>query len=170
MGHNAGSGGDAAPVHEELQPAQLGAVDGIIGRNRNKPGALIPVLEEIQEELGYIPSEIQERVAVGLSLPLSAVHGVVTFYHFFTTVPRGRHTISCCLGTACYVRGGQKNLHKIMSGLGLEPGETTPDRRFSLETVRCLGACGLAPVVTVDEDTHRQVKPNKVLDLLAPYE
>ena len=131
---------------------------------------MIPVLEDIQEELGYIPSQIQERVAVGLGLPLSAVHGVVTFYHFFTTVPRGRHTVRCCLGTACYVRGGQKNLHRIMEALSLEPGGTTPDRRFSLETVRCLGACGLAPVVTVDDDTHRQVKPNKVLDLLAQYE
>ncbi len=170
MGQKADLGGATTPVDDELQPDQLRAVDRIIGRNRNKPGALIPVLEEIQEELGYIPSEIQERVAVGLALPLSEVHGVVTFYHFFTVVPRGRHTIRCCLGTACYVRGGQKNLNKLIDGLGIEPGGTTPDRRFSLETVRCLGACGLAPVVTIDDDTHRQVKPNKVLDLLAEYE
>ncbi len=170
VGHQDLTDGVVSAEDQPFSPEELANAKRIIDRGKNKPGSLIPVLEEIQEALGHIPPEIQERVAVGLGLPLSEIHGVVTFYHYFTTVPRGRHTIRCCLGTACYVRGGQKNLNRIMDGLGLEPGGTTPDRRFSLETVRCLGACGLAPVLTVEEDTHRQVKPNKVLDLLAQYE
>ncbi|MEW6263813.1 MAG: NAD(P)H-dependent oxidoreductase subunit E [Thermodesulfobacteriota bacterium] len=151
-------------------PDQLAAVDSIIARYADKPGSLIPVLEEIQESVGFIPKSIQAKVAVGLGLPFSEVHGVVTFYHFFTMVPRGRHTIRCCLGTACYVRGGKNTLDKLSTALALTPGETSADRRFSLETVRCLGACGLAPVMVVDEDTHRQVKPSLVMELIKDYE
>jgi NADH:ubiquinone oxidoreductase subunit E len=154
---------------EEFAPEELAAVDEIIGRYRSKPGALIPVLEEVQEGIGYLPKGILNRVALGLRLPFSEVYGVVTFYSFFTMVPRGRHTIRCCLGTACYVRGGKKNLEKLRETLRLEPGETTRDRRFSLETVRCLGACGLAPVITIDDDTYRQVNPAKIPEILECY-
>ena len=159
-----------AGLAEEFSPEDLAAVEAILERHKNKPGSLIPVLEEIQETLGYIPKFIQTKVAIGLGVPLSEVYGVVTFYHFFTMVPRGRHTIRCCLGTACYVRGGRKNLEKLSENLRVAPGETTDDRRFSLETVRCLGACGLAPVMTVDEDTYRQVKPSKVSEIIKEYE
>ncbi|MBF0475202.1 MAG: NAD(P)H-dependent oxidoreductase subunit E [Deltaproteobacteria bacterium] len=155
---------------EEFSPAQWSAIDAIIERHKFKPGSLIPVLEEIQETVGYIPTCIQERAALGLIVPLSEVHGVVTFYHFFTTTPRGRHTIRCCLGTACYVRGGQGNLNEVIEELHISPGDTTADRRFSLETVRCLGACGLAPVMMVDEDTHRQVKSSKVQEIIKDYD
>lgn len=148
---------------------ELAAIDEIIGRYRSRPGSLIPVLEEIQETIGYLPKDIQHRVAVGMSLPLAEVYGVVTFYSFFTMVPRGRHTVRCCLGTACYVRGGKKNLEKVREILKIEPGETTKDRRFSLETVRCLGACGLAPVLMVDEDTYRQIKPTQISAILDVY-
>ena len=95
---------------------------------------------------------------------------MVTFYHFFTIVPRGRHIVRCCLGTACYVRGGRNTLDKLSKTLEISPGLTTEDRRFSLETVRCLGACGLAPVMMVDEDTHKQVKPSRVSEILQDYE
>lgn len=156
--------------HQEFSVDQLAEVDAIISGHKNKPGSLIPVLEEIQEVLGYLPDSIQERVALGLGLPLSEIRGVVTFYHFFTMVPRGRHTIRCCLGTACYVRGGKNSLDKMSHGLAIDPGDTTEDQRFSLETVRCLGACGLAPVMMVDEDTHKQIKPSKVMDILNQYE
>ncbi len=154
---------------ETLSPEMLEAVDAIIARHRSRPGALIPVLEEIQETLGYLPRIIQERVARDLNLALSEVHGVATFYAFFSLVPRGRHTTRCCLGTACYVRGGRENMEKLARLLEVPPGQTTPDRRFSLETVRCLGACGLAPVVMVDEDTYRQVKPAKIQEILDGY-
>ncbi|MBI5895356.1 MAG: NAD(P)H-dependent oxidoreductase subunit E [Desulfobacterales bacterium] len=155
---------------QEFTPEQLAAVDRIIDHNRTKPGALIPVLEEVQETIGYLPKSIHRRIAQGMNVPLKEVHGVVSFYSFFTMVPRGRHTTRCCLGTACYVRGGKHNMDKLKEVLHIEPGDTTEDRRFSLETVRCLGACGLAPVITVDEDTYRQVKPSKLPEILERYE
>jgi NADH-quinone oxidoreductase subunit E/NADP-reducing hydrogenase subunit HndA len=154
----------------ELSKAELAAVEKIISHYSGKLGALIPVLEEIQEAVGYIPKSAQKMVASGLRLPLGDVYGVVTFYSFFSTVPKGKHTARCCLGTACYVRGGKKNMEKLVETLKINPGGTTPDRLFSLETVRCLGACGLAPIVMVDEDTHRQVKPSKIPEILAGYE
>ncbi len=155
---------------QEFKAEELSAVDAIIERYQLKPGSLIPVLEEIQELLGYLPKSIQRKIALGLGVPFSEVYGVVTFYSFFTTIPRGRHTLRCCLGTACYVKGGKKILERLSDVLAVKPGSTTADRRFSLDTVRCLGACGLAPVVTADEDTFRQVKPSKVVELLEGYD
>ena len=154
----------------ELSKAELTTVKGIISRYAGKRGALIPVLEEIQEAIGYIPKTAQKMVASGLKLPPGDVYGVVTFYSFFSTVPKGKHTARCCLGTACYVRGGKKNMEKLVEILKINPGSTTADRLFSLETVRCLGACGLAPIVMVDDDTHRQVKPSRIPEILAGYE
>jgi NADH:ubiquinone oxidoreductase subunit E len=155
---------------KEFSEEQLQQVDSIIENYRGKPGSLIPVLEEVQGVLGYLPHEIQHRIAEGLNIPQNQIFGVVTFYSFFTMVPRGRHTIRVCLGTACYVRGGKKNLDRLVQDLGIEPGQTTEDRRFSLETIRCLGACGLAPVIVVDEDTHKQVKERKVREIIQRYE
>ncbi len=155
---------------QEFSAEELASVDAIIDQYAKKPGALIPVLEEIQETIGYLPKSIQRRVAIGLGIPFSEVYGVVTFYSFFTMVPRGRHTIRVCLGTACYVRGSQRNLNKLSGILGVDPGSTTDDRRFSLETVRCLGACGLAPTMVIDNNTFRQVKPAKVSDILEDYD
>ena len=155
---------------QEFTAAELSTVDTIIEHHRLKPGALIPVLEEVQDTLGYLPASIQKKIALGLGVPFSEVYGVVTFYSFFTMVPRGKHTVKCCLGTACYVRGGKKILEKLSASLGIEPGETTADRLFSLETVRCLGACGLAPVITADAETFRHVKPTKVVELLKNYD
>lgn len=155
---------------QSFSPEELATVDDIISRYKSVPGSLIPVLEDVQEVLGHIPKSIQRKIALDLGIPFSEVYGVVTFYSFFTMVPRGRHTIRCCLGTACYVRGGKRNLTKLTETLKVEPGETTEDRRFSLETVRCLGACGLAPVLTVDDDTFGQVKPSKIPEILESYE
>ena len=154
----------------EFTAEELSTVDAIIERYRSKPGSLIPVLEDVQDAMGYLPASIQKKIALGLGVPFSEVYGVVTFYSFFTMVPRGKHTVKCCLGTACYVRGGKKILEKLSGTLGIEPGETTADRLFSLETVRCLGACGLAPVVTADDETFRHVKPTKVVELLKDYD
>jgi NADH:ubiquinone oxidoreductase subunit E len=154
---------------EDFSSEQLAKVDEIILKFKSKPGALIPVLEEVQDVCGFLPMSLQLRVAKGLGIPVANVYGVVTFYSFFTMVPRGKHVIRVCLGTACYVRGGQKILESIIGTLGIAPGECTADRNFSLETVRCLGACGLAPVVVIDEDTHGQVKPAKLNKILAEY-
>jgi NADH:ubiquinone oxidoreductase subunit E len=155
---------------QEFSPEELAAADAIIDRYRHKPGSLIPVLEEAQEAIGYLPKSIQRRIARGLKIPFSEVYGVVTFYSFFTMIPRGRHTIRCCLGTACYVKGGSKILEKLSHALNTDAGETTPDQRFSLETVRCLGACGLAPVMVVDDHTYKQMNPSKVQDIISEYE
>jgi len=157
-------------VFQEFTPAQIAKLDELIENYKGKPGGLIPVLEQAQEALDYLPISVQKRVADGLNLPLSQVYGVVTFYSFFTMTPRGKHVVRVCLGTACYVRGG-KNIHEnIMKVFGIKEGETTPDRLFTYETVRCLGACGLGPVIVIDDEVHGRVKPEKVKDLLAQYD
>jgi len=154
----------------EFSAAQIAEMEKILERYRGKPGSLIPVLEDLQGLTGYLPQSLQEWVARRLNVPRARVFGVVTFYSFFTMVPRGRHTIRVCLGTACYVRGSKRTLQELCSRLGIRPGETTQDRRFSLETVRCLGACGLAPAMVVDSDTFAQVKPADLEKILKAYE
>lgn len=151
---------------DEFSPEEWGRVDEVIGKYRGKPGSLIPVLEEVQAVTGYLPESVQRHVARGLDVPLSQVYGVVTFYSFFTMKPRGKHQIRICLGTACHVRGAKRNVDKLKKSLGIDVGECTPDRKFGLEVVRCLGACGLAPVMVVDEKTHKQVKQSQVEQIL----
>lgn len=159
------------PMHgDEFTMEQWRQVDEIIENYVSKPGALIPVLEEIQDVTGYLPESVQRRVAKGLGLPLSNVYGVVTFYSYFTMKPRGKHEIKVCLGTACHVRGGQKVLEKIEEKLKITVGDCTDDRLFSLDLVRCIGACGVAPVMVVGKDVHKQVKPSKLDAILHKYE
>ncbi|MDQ1277571.1 MAG: hypothetical protein QG555_611 [Thermodesulfobacteriota bacterium] len=153
----------------EFSAEKIAELDGIIAKYQGKPGGLIPVLEEAQVALEFLPVSVQKRIAKGLNLPLSRVYGVVTFYSFFTMTPRGRHTVRVCLGTACYVRGGKALADAIEKNFGVKEGETTPDRKFTYESVRCLGACGLGPVVVVDNDVHGRVKPGKVKDILNAY-
>ncbi|MBW1668449.1 MAG: NADH-quinone oxidoreductase subunit NuoE [Deltaproteobacteria bacterium] len=157
-------------VNPDLTPEVMSKVDEIIEAHKGKPGSLIPVLEECQGVVGYLPLELQDYISKGLNIPGSTVYGVVTFYSFFSMVPKGRHTIKVCLGTACYVRGGKNIAKKLAEKFSLEIGQTTEDRRFSLEAVRCLGACGLAPVMVVDEDTHGGVTPDRVESILDRYE
>lgn len=154
---------------KEFTPEQVNQLDAIIEKYKGKPGGLIPVLEEAQVALEYLPISVQRKIAGGLNLPLSRVYGVVTFYSFFTMTPRGKHTVRICLGTACYVRGGKALSDQLKKEFGIEEGETTPDRMFTLETVRCLGACGLGPVIVVDENVHGRVKPAKVKEILSQY-
>jgi NADH:ubiquinone oxidoreductase subunit E len=154
---------------QEFNAKQIAELDRIIEKHKGKPGGLIPALEEAQVALEYLPVSVQKRVAKGLNLPLAQVFGVVTFYSFFTMKPRGRHTVRVCLGTACYVRGGKSIGEAVQKEYNLTEGETTADRRFTYETVRCLGACGLGPVVVVDENVHGRVKPAKVKQVLEEY-
>ena len=157
-------------THEELSIDQaLVILDGIIDDWSGREGALIPILQSAQNLLGYLPKEVMIHVSEKLDIPLSQVTGVISFYSWFATQPRGRHIVRVCMGTACYVRGGQEVLSSLKKTLGIEVGETTADRSFSLEVGRCFGACGLAPVVMIDDDTHQRVKPSKVKDLLIPY-
>jgi NADH:ubiquinone oxidoreductase subunit E len=155
---------------KDFTAEQVAKLDEIIARFKGKPGGLIPVLEEAQVTLDYLPISIQERIAKGLNLPLAQVYGVVTFYSFFTMKPRGRHTIRVCLGTACYVRGGKTIAESLVKEYHVTEGETTPDRRFTYETVRCLGACGLAPVIVVDENVHGRIKTQKMKAVLDDYQ
>ena len=154
---------------KEFTKEQVAKLNSIIEKFKGKPGGLIPVLEEAQVALEYLPISVQKRIASGLNLPLSRVYGVVTFYSFFTMTPRGKHTVRVCLGTACYVRGGKALTEALEKQFGIKEGETTPDRMFTLESVRCLGACGLGPVVVVDEDVHGRVKPGKIKEILSQY-
>ena len=154
---------------KDFTSEQVTQLNNIIAKHKGKPGGLIPVLEEAQVALEYLPMSVQKKIAKELNLPLSRVYGVVTFYSFFTMTPRGKHTVRVCLGTACYVRGGKAIAETLQKEFGINEGETTPDRMFTLETIRCLGACGLGPVVVVDEDVHGRIKPSKVKEILAQY-
>jgi NADH-quinone oxidoreductase subunit E len=157
-------------INQDLTPDVMAKVDSIIEAHRGKPGCLIPVLEECQGVTGYLPVELQEYIARGLNIAPSTVYGVVTFYSFFSMTPKGRHQLKVCMGTACYVRGISEIMKRIQSEFHLEVGGISPDRRFSLESVRCLGACGLAPVVMVGSDTHGGVTPERIVDILNRYQ
>jgi len=157
---------DLTALNPDLTPEVMTRVDEVIDHYRNRPVNLIPVLEECQENVGYLPVELQEYIGKGLNIPGSTVYGVVTFYSFFSMVPKGRHIIKVCMGTACYVRGIAEVLNRLQSAAHLEVGQTTEDRRFSLQVVRCVGACGLAPVMVVDDDTHGGVTPDSALKIL----
>ena len=144
-------------------------IDQVIAKYKGRHGALIPVLKEAQDICGYLPEKVQHRIADGLHLSSSQVFGVTSFYAFFTAVPRGKHIIRVCMGTACYVRGSKQILENLQRDLNVEVGGITRDRRFSLEAVRCLGACGLAPVIVVGHDTHGMVEPAKAAEILSAY-
>jgi NADH:ubiquinone oxidoreductase subunit E len=154
----------------DLTPEIMENIDNIIKSHNKGRSSLIPVLTECQELVGYLPVELQEYIGYSMKIPGSDIYGVVTFYSFFTMQPKGKHTIKACMGTACYVRGIQEILSRIKSEFNIDVGETTEDRRFNLEAVRCLGACGLAPVVVVDNDTHGGVTPDRILEILKGYE
>lgn len=145
------------------------AVANVIQEYRDKEGSLIMVLHAAQEIFGYLPMEVQQFVADGMELPVSEVSGVVSFYSFFSTEKRGKHTIRMCQGTACYVRGGKKVVDAIKNELDVDVGGTTADGEFTFEIARCIGACGLAPAMMVDDDVYKQVSPAKLRGILSLY-
>jgi NADH:ubiquinone oxidoreductase subunit E len=142
-------------------------LDAVIGEYRDKPGGLIPALQMAQTIFGYLPEPVIRKIAGGFGKTVSEVSGVVTFYSFFTLHPRGKHLVRVCLGTACYVRGGKEVLDALKKKLGIDVGETTADRMFSLEVGRCFGACGMAPVVMVNDTVYQRVKPARVGELVS---
>lgn len=141
-------------------------LDNIIAAHRNRPGGMMVILNEIQKQAGYVSEPMQKYVAKKLRVPVGAVHGVVTFYSFFTTQPRGKHTLKFCMGTACYVGGVPQLMEKARQLTGTEIGKTTPDGQLTMEVCRCVGACSQAPVVTVDEEVVGKIKPNKFQQLV----
>lgn len=156
-------------IKVKLKEADLNKIKEICKSFDNKEGELINVLHKTQEHFGYLPAEIQEAVAQELKMSIAKVYGVVTFYSFFTMLPKGKHPISICTGTACYVRGADKVLQEFKRQLDLEVGETTKDGKFSLSCLRCVGACGLAPVVLVGDKTYGRVSPDGVKEILEQY-
>ncbi|GAW28781.1 MULTISPECIES: NADH-quinone oxidoreductase subunit NuoE [unclassified Carboxydocella] len=144
-------------------------ISRLIEKYRGSDGGLIPLLQEAQDQVGYLPREVLEQIAAGLGLSLAKVLGVATFYSQFHLEPRGKNIIRICMGTACHVRGAPAVLAALEKELGIKPGETTPDLQFTLESVACIGACGLAPVITVNDDTHGKMTPEKVTEVLAQY-
>ena len=155
------------PFHDTPEQAQK--LDEVIGGLKGQEGAVMPALHQAQEIYGYLPLEVQQKIAKGLNVPLEEVYGVSTFYSQFSLTPKGRNHISVCLGTACYVKGADKVLDRIQQKLGINPEECTEDGAFSLTACRCIGACGLAPVMTVNEDVYGRLEPEEVDSILAKY-
>jgi NADP-reducing hydrogenase subunit HndA len=154
----------------ELRQEDVNKIKEICASFNNDPQELINVLHKCQEHFGYLPAEIQEVISNELVVPVAKVYGVVTFYSFFTMTPKGKHPVSICMGTACYVRGAEKVLEEFKKELGLQVGQTTQDGKFSLSSLRCVGACGLAPVVMVGDKTYGRVAPDDVRNILKEYE
>ena len=161
-----GTTGCAEEVSEEELLVRL---EEIITEYREKPGALVPVLQIAQTIFGYLPEAALKRIALGLGKSYSEVAGVVGFYSFFSTKPRGKHLIRVCLGTACYVRGGKQVLDALKKALAIDVGDTTEDALFTLEVARCFGACGLAPAMCIDEEVYKRVRPTKIREILKRY-
>jgi NADH:ubiquinone oxidoreductase subunit E len=158
------------PEHPDITEEMWSAIDRIIQTNRPVAGSIITSLRQCQDVVGYLPVELLDYISTGLNLSRSEVYGVASFYALFSMEPKGRHTIKLCLGTACYVKGIKEVMSRIENEYNLNEGGTTEDRRFSLEGVRCLGACGLAPVMVIGPDTHGDVSSDKIIDILEKYE
>ncbi len=157
------------PVHPDISEQMWEKVNEVILEYREVPGSVITVLRLSQDEVGYLPIELIDHVAEGMNLPASEVFGVATFYSLFSLKPKGKHVIKACTGTACYVKGIKEIMSHITNRHGIEEGETMENKRFSLEGVRCLGACGLAPVLIVGEDIHGNLQSDEIIGILKDY-
>ena len=144
-------------------------IQRVIDDTGGQSGTPIRVLQQAQGLVGHLPPPVLKTISRDLKIPLSELYGIITFYSFFSLVPKGKYVIQVCMGTSCYVKGGQRILDNLKKDIRLEPGGITPDGKFSLETVRCLGCCGLSPVMAIGDDIHRKVKPSTVKDILSSY-
>ena len=156
-------------MSEKICSSVIGKIEANCDKFGNKPGELINILHEAQHTVGYLPMEVQAVIARKLNIPVNRVYGVVTFYAFFTMTPKGKHPISICLGTACYVRGSEKILEEFKRTLGIDVGETTADGKFSLDCLRCVGACGLAPVAMVGEKVYGHLNPADIRKIIQEF-
>jgi NADH:ubiquinone oxidoreductase subunit E len=158
--------GDGAVIEPEMKEK----IRKVIEKNKGEAGALIRVLQQVQGLVGYLPAPVLETISAELQVPLSEIYGIVSFYSFFSVVPKGKHVAQVCTGTACYVKGGEKIISAFAKDLKLEPGGVSEDGSFSLETVRCLGCCGLSPVMAIGEDVYRRVQPREIKDIIGSYD
>lgn len=154
---------------ELVDPKQI-KLDELIIKHRHEDGPLIPILQEAQEVYGYLPAHVLKHISKATRIPLARIYGVVTFYAQFRLTPVGRNLINICLGTACHVRGGAKIVETIEKELKIKDGATTEDGRFTLEVIACIGACGLAPVISINNEVHGRLSPDKIAGVLAKYE
>lgn len=150
-------------------PEQERQLREVIASLKDTPGALMPVMQQAQDIYGYLPIEVQKMIADGMNVPLEEVYGVATFYAQFALNPKGQFRVGVCLGTACYVKGSQEVFDKVREVLGIDSGEITADGKFSLEATRCIGCCGLAPVMTVNDDVYGKMTADQVADILKKY-
>jgi len=156
-------------TNKVIDSKTLQQIRKIIEDTDGQAGAPIRVLQQVQGIIGYLPHEVLETISGEMKIPLSELYGITSFYSFFSMVPKGKYVIQVCLGTSCYVKGGQKLLDTLNKDFGLESGGTTPDGKFSLQTVRCIGCCGLSPVIAIKEDVHGRVKPSQLKEVLSSY-
>ena len=154
----------------EIRQEDVSKIKEICASYNRDPQELINILHACQEHFGYLPAEVQEVISAETGIPVAKIYGVVTFYSFFSMTPKGKHPISICMGTACYVRGAERVLEEFKKELKLQVGQTTPDGKFSLSSLRCVGACGLAPVVLIGDKTYGRVAPDDVKKILKEYE
>ena len=152
-----------------LEKEKFEALQLVIDELRNEQGALMPIMQRAQDIFGYLPEEVQNYIAKELDIPVSDIYGVATFYAQFNLEPKGKYIISVCMGTACYVKGSQAVLDKLEEVLGVPAGRTTPDGLFTLNATRCLGACGLAPVIMVNDDVYGRLTPDQVAGIIEKY-
>ena len=157
-------------TNKSVDSKTLQQIKKIIAATDGQAGAPIRVLQKVQGLIGYLPREALQIVSKEMRIPLSELYGITSFYSFFSMVPKGKYVIQVCLGTSCYVKGGQKIIDSLNKDFGLESGSITPDGKFSLQTVRCIGCCGLSPVLAINEDVHRKVKPSRLKEILSSYE
>ena len=160
----------ATKTNKAIDSKTLQQIKKIIGAANGKTGAPIRVLQQVQELVGYLPHEVLETISGEMRIPMSELYGITSFYSFFSMVPKGKYVIQVCLGTACYVKGAERLIKTMKKDFGLEPRGITADNKFSLETVRCLGACGLSPVMAIGQDIHRKVRPSQLKEILNSYD
>jgi NADH:ubiquinone oxidoreductase subunit E len=154
---------------KEISSKTLQQIRKIVEATNGQAGAPIRVLQKVQGIISYLPPEVLKTVSKEMSIPLSELYGITSFYSFFSMVPKGKYVIQVCLGTSCYVKGAERLIKTLKRDFNLEPGGITPDSKFSLETVRCLGCCGLSPVIAIRENVYRKVKPSQMKDILSSY-
>jgi NADH:ubiquinone oxidoreductase subunit E len=158
-----------AKTSKAIDSKTLKQIKNVIDATDGQAGAPIRVLQKVQGLAGYLPPEILEAISKEMRIPLSELYGITSFYSFFSMVPKGKYVIQVCLGTSCYVKGAERLIKTLKHDFNLESGGITPDGKFSLETVRCLGCCGLSPVMAIRKDVHRKVKPSQLKEILSSY-
>ena len=161
---------NTSTIDPNQNPKLASQLNIILEEHKQKPGSLMVILNDVQSKVGFVSEQIQEYIANYLHIPVSKVHGVISFYSFFTTRPRGKHTIKFCMGTACYVGGAPQLIDKAKQLVGVDLGQTTEDGNITLEECRCVGACSQAPVIVIDENIHGRVKPSKIAQLIRSIE